>query len=325
MDRRKQHPLFTRRGLWRLITAAAQEWRQDKASRLASSLSYYAIFSVAPLIIVVIAIAGSLFGEAAARGQIISQIQGAVGPEGAAFIQTLLQNASYGGPGTGITASIVGVVILLFGATGLFVELQDALNTIWNVTTKPNLGVKDFIRKRILSFLMILSIGFLLLVSLIISAVLSALSHFASAVPFELGALWHVVNLSIFFGAVVVLFATIYRLLPDVKIAWSDVWFGSIITSILFMIGRSLLGLYLSNTAFNSTYGAAGSLIIFLVWFYYSAQILFFGAELTQVYARLHGSRIVPNRYAVSLESHEQEASANLGNAPRSTEVDHEE
>ncbi len=300
---------LTPKVLWRLIQETAMEWQQDKASRLAAALSYYAIFSLAPLIIVVIAIAGSLFGEAAARGRIIDQIQGAVGPEAAAFLQTLLQNASHGGASSGILASVLGIVALLFGSTGLFVELQDALNTIWNVTAKPNLGVKDFIRKRILSFIMILSIGFLLLLSLIASAVLSALSHFAATTLSGLAPFWQLTNSVISLGVVTLLFATIYKLLPDVKIAWSDVWVGAGITSLLFMIGRHLLGLYLGNTAFSSTYGAAGSLIILLVWFYYSAQILFFGAEFTQVYAKRHGSRIRPNRYAVSIgEGHPEEA-----------------
>jgi membrane protein len=301
MSRQRWMRGLTPKVLWRLIRETVTEWQQDKASRLAAALSYYAIFSLAPLIIVIIAIAGSLFGEAAARGKIIEQIQGAVGPEAAAFLQTLLQNANHGGAGTGIIASVLGIVALLFGSTGLFVELQDALNTIWNVAAKPNLGVKDFIRKRILSFVMILSIGFLLLLSLIASAVLSALSHFSATTFSGLAPFWQIINSAISFDVVTLLFATIYKLLPDVRIVWSDVWVGAGITSLLFMIGRHLLGLYLSNTAFSSTYGAAGSLIILLVWFYYSAQILFFGAEFTQVYATRYGSQIVPNRFAVSL------------------------
>jgi membrane protein len=306
MDRQRQKRGITPKVLWRLLQETAAEWQRDKASRLAAALSYYAIFSLAPLIIVVIAIAGSLFGEAAARGRIIAQIEGAVGRDGAAFLQTLLQNVNHSGPGTGIIASVLGIVALLFGATGLFVELQDALNTVWGVTAKPNLGVKDFFRKRLLSFAMILSIGFFLLLSLIVSAVLSALSHFAATtVSGGLGPFWQIVNSVVSLGVITLLFATIYKLLPDVKIIWSDVWVGAVITSLLFMVGRYLLGLYLGSTAFNSTYGAAGSLIILLVWFYYSAQILFFGAEFTQVYASHYGSQIVPNRYAVPLsESH---------------------
>jgi membrane protein len=310
MDRQRRKRGITPKGLWRLLQETATEWQRDKASRLAAALSYYAIFSLAPLIIVVIAIAGSLFGEAAARGKIIDQIQGAVGREGAAFLQTLLQNANHGGPGTGIIASVLGIVALLFGATGLFVELQDALNTVWGVTAKPNLGVKDFFRKRLLSFAMILSIGFFLLLSLIASAVLSTLSHFAATnLSDGLGPFWQIINSIVSLGVITLLFATIYKLLPDVKIMWSDVWVGAVITSLLFMIGRSLLGLYLGSTAFNSTYGAAGSLIVLLVWFYYSAQILFFGAEFTQVYASHYGSQIVPNRYAVPLSESHLEAS----------------
>jgi membrane protein len=306
-SRQRRKRAITPKVLWRLLQETVAEWQRDKASRLAAALSYYAIFSLAPLIIVIIAIAGSLFGEAAARGRIIDQIQGAVGREGAAFIQTLLQNVSNSGSGTSITASAIGIVVLLFGATGLFVELQDALNTIWGVAAKPNLGVKDFIRKRALSFAMILSISFLLLLSLIISAVLSALSHFAATTVSGLGLFWQIVNLAVSFGVITLLFATIYKILPDVKITWSDVWVGAAITALLFAIGRYLLGLYLSNTAFSSTYGAAGSLIILLVWLYYSAQILFFGAEFTQVYASQYGSQIVPNRYAVPLNNSRQD------------------
>lgn len=310
MSRPGKKRVMTRKVLWRLIQEAIAAWQQDKASRLAAALSYYAIFSVTPLIVVIIAIAGSLFGEAAARGQIIAQIQGSVGPEGAAFIQSLLENAGRGGAGSGLFASVIGIILLLFGATGLFVELQDALNTVWGVTAKPNRGVKNFLRNRALSFVMVLSIGFLLLASLVLSAVLASLSRFTDSNLFELGRFWQITNLAVSFGVIVLLFATIYKLLPDVRIPWSDVWVGASITALLFMIGRFLLGLYLGNTAFSSTYGAAGSLIILLVWFYYSAQILFFGAEFTKVYANRYGSRIQPNRHAVAVELVTVEASS---------------
>lgn len=285
--------------VWRLLKETFSEWNQDKAERLAAALAYYTVFSLAPLLIIVIAIAGSVFGEQAARGEIVEQIQGLVGKDGAEFIQTAIQNAHK--PKAGAIASIISVVVLLFGASWVFGALQDALNTIWGVQPKPGRNVISMVRSRFLSFTMILGVGFLLLVSLVISAALAAVVNFLGhALPgFDL--LWQLVNFILSFVIITLLFAMIYRILPDVKIAWSDVWIGAAITSLLFTIGKFLLGQYIGNSSFGSTYGAAGSLVVVLVWVYYSAQILFFGAEFTKVYTRKYGSGIVPNENAIPL------------------------
>ncbi|MBG1266641.1 YihY/virulence factor BrkB family protein [Nostoc sp. WHI] len=282
-----------------LFQETFKEWSEDKASRLAAALAYYTIFSIAPLLIIVIAIAGAVFGEEAARGQIVGQIQGLVGKDGAQFIQTAITNANK--PQTGAIASIISVVVLLLGATGLFTELQDALNTIWEVKPKPGRGVTNMIRLRFLSFAMVIGIGFLLLVSLVISTALSALvTYFSSLLP-GVDFLWQIISFIVSFAITTLLFGLIFKVLPDVKIAWSDVLVGAILTSFLFSIGRFLLGQYLGNGSFGSAYGAAGSLVVILAWVNYAAQILFFGAEFTQVYARRHGSGITPNKNAMPL------------------------
>jgi membrane protein len=287
------------RTIWQLLKQTFDEWNEDKASRLAAALAYYTIFSIAPLLVIVIAIAGLVFGEEAARGEIVAQIQGLVGRSGAEVIETAIQNANQ--PATGSIASIISIGALLFGAIGVFAQLQDALNTIWEVQPKPGRPVKGFVRRNVLSFTMVLGIGFLLLVSLIISATLSAISSYFSHLVPGFDVLWQVVNFLISFGITSFLFAMIFKFLPNVQITWGDVWIGAIITSLLFSIGRFLLGWYLGNGSFGSTYGAAGSLIIILAWVYYAAQILFFGAEFTQVYARSFGSQIMPDEDAVSL------------------------
>lgn len=280
-----------------LLKEAFQEWQDDKASRLAAALAYYTVFSLAPLVIIAIAIAGAVFGEEAARGEIVGQIQGLVGQAGAEVIETAIQNANRPDARGGV-ASLISVVVLLFGASGVFAELQDSLNTVWDVQPKPGRGVSGFIKKRILSFSMVLGIGFLLMVSLILTAVLSAFSTYMSHLLPGVGWFWEILNFVISFGVITLLFAMIYKFLPDVKITWNDVLIGAIITALLFTIGKTVLGMYLGQGTFGSTYGAAGSLVIVLAWVYYSAQILFFGAELTQVYASRYGSRIVPNKDA---------------------------
>lgn len=281
----------------KLIQETIAEWNEDKASRLAAALAYYTIFSLAPLLIIAIAIAGSVFGETAAQNQIVGQIQGLVGHEAAQVIQTMILNASR--PGAGTIASIVGVITLLFGASGLFGQLQDALNTIWEVTPRPDRGVVGVIRDRFWSFTMVLGTGFLLLVSLILSAVLTGVATYLQSLVPEFVQVWQIVNLIVSFAVVTFLFALIYKVIPDAKIAWNDVWIGAIVTSLLFSIGRYVIGLYLGSSAIGSAYGAAGSLVILLVWVYYSAQILLLGAEFTQVYARRFGSRIQPAKNAM--------------------------
>jgi membrane protein len=296
-----------------LLKETFDEWNEDKASRLAAALAYYTIFSLAPLLIIAIAIAGSIFGEEAARGEIVGQIQGLVGRSGAEVIETAIENANK--PATGTIASLISIVALLFGATGVFSQLRDALNTIWEVQPKPGRPLKGFIRQNILSFTMVLGIGFLLLVSLIISAVLAAInSYFSNLLPgFDL--MWRIANFIISFGVTTLMFAMMFKFLPDAKITWGDVLIGAVITSLLFSIGRFLLGAYLGNGSFGSTYGAAGSLVVILAWVYYAAQILFFGAEFTQVYARKFGSQILPDEHAVPVT---EEARAQQGIPHRS-------
>ncbi|MEH2135125.1 YihY/virulence factor BrkB family protein [Nostoc sp.] len=285
--------------IWKLFQETFKEWSEDKASRLAAALAYYTIFSIAPLLIIVIAIAGAVFGEEAARGQIVGQIQGLVGIEGAKFLESAIQNANQ--PKTGAIASIISIVVLLVGATGLFTELQDAMNTIWEVKPKPGRGVTNIIRLRVLSFAMVIGIGFLLLVSLVISTALTTLvTYFSNLLP-GVDFLWQLVNFVLSFAITTVLFGLIFKVLPDVNIAWRDVLVGASLTSALFSIGRFLLGQYLGNGSFGSAYGAAGSLVVILAWVNYAAQILFFGAEFTQVYARRYGKGITPTKHAIPL------------------------
>jgi membrane protein len=286
--------------IFTLLKETVDEWNKDKVSRLAAALAYYTVFSLSPLLIIAIAIAGAIFGEEAARGEIVGQIQGLVGKDGAEFIQTAIESAAKPQEGGGL-ASAISVVVLLFGASGVFVELQDALNTIWEVKPNPKAGAGAFIRTRFLSFSMVLGIGFLLLVSLLLSAGLSGVVSYLGALFPVISSLLQVANFVLGFIITTILFGLIYKFLPDVKITWKDVLIGAAITSLLFSIGRFGLGLYLGNSSFGSTYGAAGSLVIILAWVYYAAQILFFGAEFTQVYARRYGSQIVPDKNAISI------------------------
>lgn len=287
------------KAIGRLLQETFRKWNEDGASRLAAALAYYTIFSIAPLLIIVIAIAGSVFGEDAARGAIEQELQGLLGSTGAQVIQTAIQNASK--PHQGAIASIISIFVLLFGATGVFAELQNALNTIWNVQVKPGRKVRNIVRQRFLSFAMVLGIGFLLLVSLVISAILATLvNYFKNVIP-GVDLLWRLVNVGLGFIVTTMLFGLIFKVLPDVKIKWSDVLTGAALTAILFSIGRFLLGEYLGKSSLSSTYGAAGSIVVILVWVYYTAQILFFGAEFTQVYAQKYGSRIIPDENAIPL------------------------
>ena len=245
-----------------------------------------------------VAIAGFFLGEEAARGELVGQIQGLVGKEGAVVIQTTLENASRPGEGTGLIASLISLGVLSFGATGVFVQLKESWNNIWNVAATPDKAIGSFIRKRLLSFATVVSIGFLLLVSLVISALLTGLSNYASYLLPGFDGLWQLLNNVVAFGVTTLLFALMFKYLPDVIIQWNDVLIGAVITALLFTIGKTLIGMYLGGSSFSSTYGAAGSLIVFLTWIYYSVQILFFGAEFTQVYTRRYGSQIVPDHHA---------------------------
>src|SRR6266542_4521128 len=255
-----------------ILKLTYQGWIEDKASRLAAALAYYTIFSLAPLLIIVIAIAGLLWHQSDVRSQLLNQIQGLVGAEGAKFLSDLITSAS--NPAKGITATIFGIITLLLGALAVFNELHNSLNTIWGVEEERPKGflqsIKKIIVDRFLSFTMILGIGFLLLVSLVVSTVLSgAQQTIGNMLPMSEFIL-QIVNLVISIGVITVLFAMIYKFLPDIEIAWGDVWIGAFATAVFFSLGKFAIGLYLCNSAIASSFGAAGSLVILLVWIYYS-------------------------------------------------------
>jgi membrane protein len=294
-----------------LLKLTYKGWKEVKASRLAAALAYYTVFSLPPLLVIVIGITAVFWQREAVQSEIMRQVEGLVGPEGRTFIADLLNSAS--SPTSGIVATIVGVVTLLFGALGVFNELHTSLNTIWGVEAKETEGfgeaIKQVIFNRLLSFTMILGIGFLLLVSLVISAGLSAAQQtIGNAVPLS-EILLQLVNLIISVGVITILFALMFKILPDAEIAWRDVWLGAFVTALLFSLGKLLIGLYLGNSAVASAFGAAGSLVLLLLWIYYSAQILFFGAEFTQVYANQYGSRIVPEGEPGTVRSGTESAS----------------
>lgn len=285
--------------LWRMLQAAVQAWNQDNAARLAAALAYYATLSIAPLLILVIAIASLFFDSAAVSQQLITQLEATIGNEGAQLLQTALDNANRPGQSSGLLASLIGVGILLVGATGVLVQLQASLNLVWGVKTRSDLGLTDILRKRLLSLGMILGIGIVLLLSLVASSLITGFSNYFQTLMPGLDTLVQLLNFVVSFAITTLLFAMIFKILPDVDIHWGDVWFGGVVTALLFSIGKYLIGLYLGISSVGSIYGAAGSIVILLIWIFYSAQIMFFGAELTQVYAHRFGSQITPNEYAV--------------------------
>lgn len=297
------------RTAWTLLKTTYAEWSEDRVPRLAAALAYYTTFSIAPLLVVLIALAGAVFGADAVRGQLDDQIRGLLGDDAARAVQDMVQSAS-GHPSAGIVATILSSAALLLGATGVFGELQDSLNTIWEVTPKPGRGLRGLIRDRLLSFGMVLAIAFLLIVSLVASAAIAGLSGAVGAHAGTLAPLWHAVDWVVSIAVLTVLFAAIFKWLPDVAIAWRDVWVGALATSVLFTVGKVLLGFYLGRSATTSVYGTAGALVVLLIWVYYSAQILFFGAELTQVYANCFGTRGAP---APNAEPVTEEARAQQG------------
>jgi membrane protein len=269
------------RELGATIAAVGREWSADKVPRLAAALAYYALFSLAPLLVVAVGVAGLVFGRDAAQGEIVAQFQTFIGRPGAEAVQSLL--ASTGSPEKGALAAILGLLTLLLGASGVFGELQDAMNAIWDVAPRRGAGWKLFFRRRFVSFAMVLGTGFLLLVSLLLSAGLAAAGRYLSSLA-PRGELLFSTALAV--GGLVlpaILFALIFKLVPDAKVAWRDVWAGALFTAMLFALGRWAIAYYLGRSALDSTYGAAGSLVAVVAWVYFSAQILFIGAELTQV------------------------------------------
>ena len=283
-----------------LLKQSYDAWSEDKAPRLGAALAYYTIFSLAPLLIIIIGIAGLVFGKQAAQGQLFHQIKDAVGTTAASAIEDLLKNTQQ--TGGSWLATVIGFVVLFVGATGFFVQLQDALNTIWKVAPKPGRPILAMLRDRLLSFILVLGATLLLLALLVVGAALTALNEFlpSNTLPGSTY-LWQVINGLVSFGFCMLLCAMTYRILPDARIAWGDVWIGAAVTALLFTVGKYLIGLYLGGSTVTTAFGAAGSLVVVLLWIYYSTQIFLFGAEFTRIYADRFGSQVQPTDNAVRL------------------------
>ncbi len=275
---------------WKLVKQTVSAWSDDHASSMGAAISYYALFSLAPLLLIVISVAGIFFGEAAARGEIMGQLQDLLGADGARAVEALLKSVNK--PAQGLIATVSGIAALILGATGVFAELQNDLDRIWRApAVHEQSGVMKLIRTRFVSFGLVLGFAFLLIVSLLASALVSALGKWWSPMFGGWELIAQAVNFLVGFGLMTVLFAMIYKIMPRVKIHWNDVWIGAAVTSLLFTIGRVLIGLYLGKSGVTSAFGAAGSLVLVMVWVYYSAQIFLLGAEFTWVYAHAYGSR----------------------------------
>jgi len=280
----------------RMLWQAIQGWSKDEVPRLGASLAYYTLFSLAPMLVIAIGVAGLVWGPDAARGEIVYQIDELFGSDGARAVEEMLANAYRAD--SGIVAIVIGSVTFLLGATGAFMELQHALNTIFRVKQDPGSSLLGFIVDRARSFGLVLCIGFLLLVSLGVSAALAAASKWFEASAGGAPILWQVVSVVMSLGVITVLFALIYRFLPDVRLKWRDVWMGAGVTALLFTIGKQLIGLYLGHSTTASSYGAAGSVVVILVWVYYSSQIVLLGAEFTRVYTERQGKVPAPQAHA---------------------------
>jgi membrane protein len=289
------------RAAWTVLKKTVQDWNNDNASLHAAAIAYYTAFSVAPLLLIAIAVAGLAFGEQAVRGEIAGQLEGLVGHSGARAIETMMASARH--PQAGVTATAVGVLALLVGASGVFVQLRQSLNYVWKVEPQKTQGVWRFIRSRVLSFGMVLSIGFLLLVSLVASAVIAAVGARLEMRWPGAEVLLHLASSLVSLLLIWVLFALLLKFLPDADIRWRDVWLGALITALLFTIGKLGIGIYLGKSSVSSSYGAAASLGIVLIWVYYAAQLVLLGAEFTHVFAQWRGRpsmpRVPPARRAV--------------------------
>ena len=298
-----------RTSIWQFVKTTINEWVEAEPFQLAAALSYYTLFSLAPLLLIAIGVAGLVFGREAAQNQIVESLQGMIGQDSAQSVQEMIQ-ASNEKPKTGVLSTIIGFVALLFGAGGVVGQLQTSLNKVWEVTPKPGQGIWGFLRQRFFSFAMVLAIGFLLLVSLVVTAVLSSFTSMLSSFLGDATFVAHAIDILVSFGFVTLLFALIYKYVPDVEIQWRDVWVGAALTSILFTVGKYLIGLYIGTSGVSSTFGAAGSLITILVWVYYSSLIFFLGAEFTRVYATQYGSGVAPAENAQPMDAAPQSANA---------------
>ena len=280
----------------RMLGSAARAWWDDDALRLGASLAYYTLFAIAPILLVATAIAGMVFGADAVNGEIVAQLDHLIGREGARAVQSLLEGASQ--RRTGILATVVGGIAFVVAATGAFLELQAALNTIWRVQVKPGVNLEAFLIDRVRSFGLVMAIGFLLMVSLAVTAALAALNGWLAQYAPDVPLVWSGISMLVSLSVTTGLFALLFRFLPDVRLHWRDVMIGALATAVLFTFGQLLIGLYLGQSSMASTYGAAGSVMILLLWVYYSCQILLFGAEFTRVYAQREGKKPAPESFA---------------------------
>jgi membrane protein len=287
------------RSFWTLVKEAFNQWwNEDRPFELAAALAYYTLFSLAPLLVIAVSVAGFFFGREAAQNQIVQTLSGFVGKDAGLVIQTTIENAAKQQTSDSIVAVVVGVALLLFGAGGVIGQLQSSLNMIWGVEPKPGQGVLGFIKERFMSYAMVLGVGFLLLVSLVVSAALSAFDQFLEGAMPGAGIILQVIHFVVSLGLIAFMFAAIYRFMPDARVAWKDAAIGGFLTALLFNIGKFFIGLYIGQSSVASVYGAAGSIVTLLLWIYYSSLIFFFGAELTQVYAAKYGSGLTPVRNA---------------------------
>lgn len=286
---------------WNLLKKTYQEFDDDNAIKLSASLSYYTIFSLPPLLIIIMSIFSVFFGREAVTGRFFGQINGMVGNEAAHQIQETIKNIELSDSNT--FAAVFGGILLLIGASGVFAEIQSSINYIWGLKAKPDKGLVKFIKNRLMSFSMIASVGFLLLVSLMVNTVMDIINtRLLVYFPDSTIYLFYVLNILILFATTTMLFSIIFKTLPDGHIVWKDALIGSSFTSFFFMFGKFAIGFYLGSSTVATVYGAAGSVIIILIWVYYSAIILYFGAEFTKVYANAHGNKIIPNAYAVGIK-----------------------
>jgi membrane protein len=289
---------------WDSLKKAFSGFMDDNAFKLSASLSYYTVFSIGPVLIIIISLAGLFFGREAVQGRIYSQIKGLVGSEPAAQVQEIIKNVEH--TDGGIIGTIVGVALLIIGSTGVFIEMQDSINSIWSVKAKPKKGWKKFLFNRVTSFSLIVSMGFILLVSLIVSAILDSMSErLQRFFPDVTIYLFYGINLVVMLAVISFLFAVIFKVLPDAHITWKDALTGAVFTSLLFLVGKFAISFYLGQSDLGATYGAAASIVILLTWVYYSSLILFFGAEFTKMYAINHGGGITPSETAVFIVKRE--------------------
>jgi len=286
------------KNIWLLLKDSAIAWDDDNIAEQGAALSFFTVLSLSPLLIIVVVLSSFGFGQEAASGHLVSQIRGLIGVEGAKFVQSVISNAYKSD--SNVLATIFSIVVLLLGATGVFIQLRDSLNMIWRVRQKPIGTIRGFIRVRLLSFAMILGIGFLLLVSLVVSAILTVMSEYVSDRFTIVPGLVSLIDFTVSFIGITIMFVCIFKFLPAVILKWKDALVGAAVTSLLFSIGKFFIGLYLSNGAMGSTFGAASSLVVIMMWTFYSSQIVLYGAEFTRLYAARYGSAILPSANGIN-------------------------